>query len=268
MSMGAERKGAFFLSAALHAALIGALFVSGYVARFLAPKQKPVFEVVAGPGDDFAAPVAGAEPPAPPPVELGPVRPLSDTPVVAPPPDPVPKPEPDPGDKPPPKPPPPKKTPKPKPPPAKPLTYEEFLKQQQGKKPAPSQAAPTKRPQKPGPPVKPSLINTADVLDGASGAGGTASRSSGDAVADYLAWVVRQLREAHEKPAGLGDLLGVEVAFRINADGTFSGMRVARSSGNAAFDASALDAFRRVRVKPPPPGAEGARTILFKTRDE
>lgn len=83
----------------------------------------------------------------------------------------------------------------------------------------------------------------------------------------YLALLVKRLREAHEKPNGVSDLLNAEVMFRINTDGTFSDLKIRRSSGNKEFDRSVLDAFKRVATIAPPLGVVGSQTAVFRMKE-
>ncbi|MBC8041046.1 MAG: TonB C-terminal domain-containing protein, partial [Opitutaceae bacterium] len=78
-----------------------------------------------------------------------------------------------------------------------------------------------------------------------------------------------KLRDAHEKPAGLDDGLVVRVEFVLRVDGTLGDVRVLSSSGDAAFDASVVAAFRRVRgLGVPPAGKVGVNEVTFRTRAE
>ena len=85
----------------------------------------------------------------------------------------------------------------------------------------------------------------------------------------YFARLVGALKQNHEKPPGLSDLLTADVAFLLAADGTISRVRVERSSGNAEFDASCIEAFRRVgSIGPTPSGKSDTFVITFKMKDE
>jgi colicin import membrane protein len=117
-------------------------------------------------------------------------------------------------------------------------------------------------------------INTNDILGNASstsrsGAGGTAlTRAESDARDGYLSLLVQRLREAHQKPSGLSDLLRARVEFRINADGSITGVRVIESSGNTAFDQSVLAAFRQIMLPSPPSGRPITDSVLFRMKGE
>ena len=102
------------------------------------------------------------------------------------------------------------------------------------------------------------------------GAGGTAlTRPDGNLGEAYIALLRQHLREAHQRPDGLGDLLQATVEFRLNADGSVSSPRIVTSSGNAAFDRSVLAAFRAMQPLPAPPaGTANTYTVTFKMRDD
>jgi colicin import membrane protein len=76
-----------------------------------------------------------------------------------------------------------------------------------------------------------------------------------------------QLRERHEKPGGLSDLLNAEVSFTVAANGAISGVRIVRSSGNAEFDQSVLEAFGRVRMPARPDGKSDVKTLTFRIKE-
>jgi colicin import membrane protein len=101
------------------------------------------------------------------------------------------------------------------------------------------------------------------------GAGGTAlSRDEGDVMDAYIALVIQRLREAHRQPPGVSDLLTARVDFRIGADGTVTFLRIVESSGNAEFDESIAEAFRRIRSLPAPPNRKtDTYRTTFRIRD-
>lgn len=108
--------------------------------------------------------------------------------------------------------------------------------------------------------------NGAGPKDG--GGNALTSDGSGPALDRYLEMMRGQLKNNHEKPGGLSDLLSAEVEFTLNVNGTFSGVRITRSSGNKDFDYSVLEAFGRVRnLGPRPDGKSDRRTLTFKMRD-
>ncbi|KXU34111.1 hypothetical protein AXK12_07995 [Cephaloticoccus capnophilus] len=287
--MQENRPKAFFLSLGLHAALGAAIVFFSYTVRARVKPQPHLFELVAGPGENYAAleaplgddsapaetairfelpepppsPVREPEPPAPPPVletapevspiELAPEAPNPESPKPAPPPrrndNATPKPAP----------------PKPEP---KPMTKAEFDRLH-GNKPNPTAVKPTAN--RPAPPVR--QISTRGIVGGSpsvsEGAGGTAlSRAESDLLEAYIALLRQRLRAAHTKPAGLSDLLQAKVRFAIAADGTLSNLRIVTSSGSREFDDSVLAAFRKVRsIGPTPNGKADTWELTFKLRD-
>jgi len=294
--MQETRPKAFFLSLGLHAALGAAIvFFSYYVRTHIKPPLPHLFELVAGPGENYAAleaplgddsalaetairfdlpplpetppqPVRESEP-EPPMLETAPIEP---PPAVSPielapePPKPEPpKPTPPPrrNDNAAPKPPPPKPEPKP-------MSKAEFDRLH-GNKPNPTAVKPAAN----RPPPRVRQISTRGIVGGSpsvsEGAGGTAlSRAESDLLEAYIALLRQRLRAAHVKPAGLSDLLQTKVRFAIAADGTLSNLRIVTSSGSREFDESVLAAFRKVRsIGPTPNSKADTWELTFKLRD-
>lgn len=103
---------------------------------------------------------------------------------------------------------------------------------------------------------------------GSKGAGGTAlSAAEGERMERYFAMLILRLREAHEKPGGLSDLLNAEVQFTVAANGGISGVRIVRSSGNTEFDQSVVAAFARVKMPGRPDGKSDVKTLTFRIRE-
>ncbi len=102
------------------------------------------------------------------------------------------------------------------------------------------------------------------------GEGGKAlSREEADRLTEYLSALVQRLREAHERPTGLSDLLTAVAECYISESGTISQVRISRSSGSSEFDQSVLSAFRNVRTVPRTDGGGMIkREFVFKMRDE
>lgn len=103
------------------------------------------------------------------------------------------------------------------------------------------------------------------------GAGGTAmSREEGNMLDAYFSLLIQRLKEAHERPTGVSDLLSAQAEFMISHDGTLSGVRISRSSGSPEFDQSVLSAFRNVGSIGPRPDSGGTLTkkVTFKMRDD
>lgn len=145
-------------------------------------------------------------------------------------------------------------------------------------RPAPKAAA------KPGPaerPGKPAGARLASVLSDmkqelqagrADGAldGDAAEAGDGD---EYLAVVVRQLRQGYRLPTTIGErerlFLTGTVVLHIEPDGRVSRYELTRRSGNPAFDEALERAVRETRFPPPPPALRdlyrrGGLEVLFK----
>lgn len=272
--MHAHSPSSYLASLALHGVLAALVFfLTFWVTR--SPEVPPViFELVAGPPTDPNATVAGASA-ADLKVDLPKIPPLSPE-ALRPQPEPVPVPpkaEPQPEPKvTPPAPPkqatktPPKQEPKQPPKQAetpKQLTYDQFVKQHGTPQPKQTAKAPS--------PIKTPRINTTDITRDLvrGGGGGTAlTRPEQDLLATYLARLRQALLQAHERPPGLSDELEVQVTFNIGANGDMTNVRVTRSSGDADFDRSAVEAFRRVgSIGPTPNRKADVWTLRFRVRD-
>ncbi len=68
----------------------------------------------------------------------------------------------------------------------------------------------------------------------------------------YFRTVQQRVKDAWTFPGGSNDL-SADVEFSIGADGTLNGVKIAKSSGDSAFDDSVLRAIRRAAPFPPPP---------------
>jgi len=109
-----------------------------------------------------------------------------------------------------------------------------------------------------------------DVLASAGDTAPSATLPAADAnlAAAYQARLLEKLRAAHQKPAGLDAELQVRVEFLLRADGSLGNVRILRSSGSDAFDASVLAAFARLRdLGVPPAGMTGVNSVTFRTND-
>ncbi len=102
------------------------------------------------------------------------------------------------------------------------------------------------------------------------GAGGKAlSREEGDLMDAYFSLVKRKMKDALDKPPGLSDTLAAVAEFRLGADGSISGVRIARSSGSDEFDRAVLDAVGRYRsIGARPDHKSETVTLTFKMREE
>ena len=68
----------------------------------------------------------------------------------------------------------------------------------------------------------------------------------------YFRTVQQRVKDAWTFPGGSNDLTA-DVEFSINADGTLNYVKIAKGSGDSAFDASVLRAIKRAAPFPPPP---------------
>lgn len=271
--MTARYPGALIVSVLLHVLLGVGLVLFMWWAQRERP-QPQIFELVAGPGDNYAATEAPAavEPVA---VDIPPA------PVITPAPQPQPRPEPRPTPAPTPRPTP-KAEPKTPPPPPKekapviekappltrPATFEEFQKQ------AGPPTAAQKTPPAPRPiPTKTiNLERVAGVAGGSPatqvGAGGTAATRAEMELTDaYVALILQRIRQSMEQ-AGVTELREVRVEFNVSANGTLSGARIVTGSGSGSFDAAVLAAFRTIRpIGPPPTGRAEAFRVTIRMRE-
>lgn len=95
----------------------------------------------------------------------------------------------------------------------------------------------------------------------------TLSSAEANALDAYFSSLIVRLREAHSLPDGLSDLLSAEVRFTLAANGEISGVRITRSSGNADFDRSVLEAFARVRMPARPDRRTDEVRLTFRIRE-
>jgi len=152
-------------------------------------------------------------------------------------------------------------------------SYEQFQKQNQGKTSGAKSTSATGAgaAASPGKRIDINSLKrgvTGGTGAGSSGAGGTAlSRAEANAMDAYFALLMQRLRENHEKPAGLSDLLNAQVAFTMAADGTLSGVRIVASSGNSEFDQSVLEAFNRVKMPARPDKKTEGYRITFRIKE-
>jgi len=258
---------AFFLSLLLHGAAVAAIFALAFAVQQRKPPPVMIFDLVAGPGNDLgatAAPALGTpegdfkvkvhEPPGHVPVipvapeEPAPTRAESRAAAAE------------------------KARATEKAAAEARMTYEQYVKKYGAPK---SATAGSSRSPRPIPVPRINGRGIAEGVEGGSpdstrGAGGTALTAAMHSELDaYISRLVAALRQNHEKPPGLSDLLEADVEFFIAADGTLSHIRIARSSGNAAFDESCIEAFRRVgSVGPKPDGKSATWELTFKMKDE
>ncbi len=260
---------AFLLSVTLHGGVVLAIAALAFAVHQSRPPPMQVFELVAGPNTDPTATEAPAlgtpegqvevkitEPPSG--SEAVPLEPAAPQPEIA---RPTVRPE--------------TQTTTTGKTPAKAesqLSYEQYVKKYG--KPTTSKSAASGSPRATAVPKINAKGIANGVLGGSSrstgGQGGTALTAAQHAALDaYVARLVTALRQNHEKPPGLSDLLDADVEFFIAADGSISSVHIVRSSGNTAFDLSCLDAFRRMgSIGAKPDGRSATWTLTFKMKDE
>jgi colicin import membrane protein len=261
---------ALILSTLLHALVVIGVLLFAWWSKRQVDQTPQIFELVAGPGEDYQATEAPAAVPAPA-IKLD----LPPPPVVTPAPQPTPKvvePTPPPKKETPP-PTPKKETPPPTPkiekappvpkvekapePAPKKMTLEDFRK---------AHGAP-KTPQAKAPaPVTPKKIDVAGVAGAVSstssssaGASGTATKTDDDLMGRYYALIRQRIRNALIA-AGVTDNRSAQVRFQISGQGVISSPVIVGASGSSEFDAAVLQAFRTIAPLGPPP-VGGAQTL-------
>ncbi|HSI09343.1 MAG: TonB family protein [Rariglobus sp.] len=102
------------------------------------------------------------------------------------------------------------------------------------------------------------------------GAGGKAlTRQDVELNDAYISLLIQRLKQAHQKPDGLSDLLEATVKFRLTASGSVVNVVILSSSRNSEYDQSVLAAFRRISLPPPPPNLKTSDyTLTFKMRED
>jgi TonB family protein len=152
------------------------------------------------------------------------------------------------------------------------LSYKDYLKKHPTPKPAVVAS---------NSPPKSANVPRVDVQGIANGVrGGSASNTKGGGggkaltreeqseLNTYISFLLNALKEAHEPPPGVSDQLAAEVTFDITAGGSILDPRISKSSGDRAFDASVLEAFRRVRpIGPTPTGQADTWKVTFRMKD-
>ena len=93
----------------------------------------------------------------------------------------------------------------------------------------------------------------------APGAGGRAlTVAERDQMDAYFATLADRLKQAHEKPESMDRTLVTRVEYYVGPDGTIGAVKIIKSSGNRAYDDSVLKAFRSVRPIGPRPDGRGS----------
>jgi colicin import membrane protein len=269
MIMHERASNAFLLSLTLHAGVVLAIAALAFAVHQSRPPPMQIFELVAGPPTDpmaTEAPALGTpdgqvdvkipEPPArsePAPLEPAPPQPEISQPAVRPQ----------------------TKTTAIGKTPARvesQLSYDQYVKKYG--KPTPSKSGSSGS----GRATAVPKINAKGIAGGLvggspnskGGQGGTALTAAQHSALDaYMSRLVAALRQNHEKPPGLSDLLNADVEFLIAPDGSISHVHIVRSSGNTAFDLSCIETFQRVgSVGPKPDGRSATWTTTFRMKDE
>ena len=245
---------AFMLSLSMHVGVVLAIATLAFVVQHNRPPPVQIFELVAGPPTDLTATEAPALGSADGQVEVKinekPAKseplPSAAAPSVRPETQPIPKA-------------PAKTGPK--------ITYKDFVAKPPRAGPSKSAASGSSSAAK-APQLKTHGIPDG-VVGGSSrshgGGGGRALTAAQHSAFDaYTSRLEAALRQNQQIPPGLPDVLSADVACLIGADGTISDVHVERSSGNAEFDRSCVEAFMQVgSIGPPPDGKPDTWSIKF-----
>ena len=109
-----------------------------------------------------------------------------------------------------------------------------------------------------------------DLMKSAAGPRGDGGGTGGTkamivALDAYFGRLISALRAAHEMPDSVNDLLVAKVSFYLASDGSISAVVITKSSGDADYDQSVIEAFHKVRSIGAVPGAKsGKYEINFK----
>jgi len=121
------------------------------------------------------------------------------------------------------------------------------------------------------------IITGKGLAGGIDGGTGSAPGAQGNALTAaerdqmdaYFAALAERIKQAHEKPEGVSMELVTRVEYYVGADGTIGAVKIIRSSGNRAFDDSVLKAFRSVQsIGPRPDGRGSAQAVNFRMKEE
>ncbi len=98
---------------------------------------------------------------------------------------------------------------------------------------------------------------------GVGGGGGTGSGPGGGGIYDvYMAQVMLVVQSAWSMPIYSREQLSAQVAVELDANGKILDTRIARSSGRADFDASAMNTLIRLGALPAPPNADLTSIVI------
>ncbi|HEY5227283.1 MAG TPA: energy transducer TonB [Opitutaceae bacterium] len=275
--MSAQNPGAYGLSALVHGGAVALVLFFSYAADRLVKDEPKVFELVAGPGDNYAAtaaPALGGEGG----IKVTPQAPIP-TPLPEPP---APKAEPSPIQAAPETVPVPAPAPRAKAPP-KSVDLLKSLKQAEARRTKrlearyeKEKAAEEKRLEAQR---KIAHVDAEGIREGViggsaenkkGGAGGKAlTREEGNELEAYFALLLSRIKESHTPPEGVADNLSAKVELFVAADGSISHVRITSSSGNAEFDRSVIDACEHTRsIGPRPDGRSETVSFTFKMRED
>jgi len=276
--MTSRYPGAYGLSALLHGGVIALVLFFSYAATSVVKDEPKILELVAGSGDNYAAteaPALGSP---------GGVK-LQVTPVARAPSPPQPKAQPSPI----------QDAPEPVPTAAKPTkttapkpvdlvaslkkVEERREKRMEAKYEKEREAELKKEAAAAKADAKVSHIDAEGIREGVlggstanktGGAGGNAlTREEGSELEAYFQMLTNRVRENAVPIEGVSDTLEARVEFMLAADGSISHVRILKSSGNADFDNSALEAVAQTHsIGPRPDGKSDTRTMLYKLHNE
>ena len=142
------------------------------------------------------------------------------------------------------------------------ISHEEFLKEQ-----AAAKAGRVEHIDAEG--IKEGVIG-GSTKNTAGGAGGKAlTREEGSELDAYFSLLKSRIKENHTPPEGVSDSLSAKLEFFVAADGGLSHVRIVRSSGNADFDRSVLEACEHTHsIGPRPDGRSETVQMTFKMRED
>ncbi len=144
------------------------------------------------------------------------------------------------------------------------ITQEEFLKQQ-----AAAKAGATAVTHIDAEGIREGVIG-GSTENKAGGAGGRAlTREEGSELDAYFSYLKAKIKESHVPPEGVSDSLAARVEFFLAADGSLSRIRIVKSSGNAEFDRSVIEACEHTpSVGARPDGRSETVQMTFKMRED
>jgi colicin import membrane protein len=269
--MNTHPTGAFALSALVHAAVAGLILFFSYAATSVVKDSPKVFELVAGAGDNYAATVApalgvhggaksvAAQKPLAPPIQSAPPE-ASRSPAKH--------------DK----------------PPDLVATLKrteirreanleaKYRKQQEAERKRTAQEELLKQQAAAKAAATVTHVDAEGIREGViggsaentvGGAGGKAlTREEGSAMDAYFSLLTSRIKEALVPPEGVSDDIAARVEFFLAADGSRSGARITKSSGNADFDRAVLEACDQAHsIGPRPDGRSEMVQMTFHLRD-